>query len=507
MSQITINGSRPGSDLMRLLNSESITPGDVPSYELCKVIYETHILGAKLTDAPVTKAQSQKRKIIAGEEGIEDRLVEAFMEEAEKLRTDQAIWDLMSVSRRYGAGALGLLDDKNDPGAPVDWTDLWKREIAFNVWDPLNTAGSLVLNQIPTSMDFLKQTDLTVTGTTYHRSRSLVKFNERPIYLGWTTSAFGYVGRSVYQRALYPLKSFVQSMLTDDLVVVKSGVLIAALEQAGAIVDNVMQWMFGTKRQVVKEATTGNVISISPNEKIETLNMQNLDGAYGLARTNILKNIATAADMPAIMLENETLVGGFGEGSEDAKQIAQYIDRIRLEMAPLYAWMDKVVMHRAWNPEFYKALQNDMPELASVPYETAFIGWRNSFKAEWPNLLEEPDSEKSKTQDVMLKALIAVVQVLLPEMDPTNKAIVFGFLTDNLNQLPLLFPAGLELDLKALEAHASEQAEQAKALAQPGGEQGEPAAPPPFSQRDSDIVAKRLIGDLNRKLRSLPRAA
>ena len=34
--------------------------------------------------------------------------------------------------------------------------------------------------------------------------------------------------------------------------------------------------------------------------------MQNIDGAYGMARQNILENIATSADMPAILLKQET---------------------------------------------------------------------------------------------------------------------------------------------------------------------------------------------------------
>jgi len=46
------------------------------------------------------------------------------------------------------------------------------------------------------------------------RGSSSTKSRSTSIY---TQAAFGFVGRSVYQRPLYPLKSFVQTMITDDL--------------------------------------------------------------------------------------------------------------------------------------------------------------------------------------------------------------------------------------------------------------------------------------------------
>ena len=121
-------------------------------------------------------------------------------------------------------------------------------------------------------------------------------------------------------------------------------------------------------------------------------------------RENILENIAASADMPAIILKEETFAEGFGEGTEDAKHVAQFVDRERITMDPLKRYFDKIVQHRAWNPNFYETIQNLFPETyGDVKYETAFREWQNSFVAEWPNLLEEPDSEKSKIDDVQAK--------------------------------------------------------------------------------------------------------
>jgi hypothetical protein len=205
---------------------------------------------------------------------------------------------------------------------------------------------------------------------------------------------------------------------------------------------------------MLQGAATGNVLSIGPDDKIETLNMQNVDGAGGWARGNVLKNIATAADMPAVMLENETLTEGFGEGTEDAKIIARYIDGIREWLDGLYNFFDPIVMRRAWNPEFYKTIQAQFPaEYGRVPYNTAYYQWANSFSALWPNLLKEPDSEGVKVEKIKAEALISIAEVMMAiGLDPENKAVLAQWLADNVNENKLMFTAPLNLDYEAIAA-------------------------------------------------------
>jgi len=152
--------------------------------------------------------------------------------------------------------------------------------------------------------------------------------------------------------------------------------------------------------------------------------LQNVDGALKNARSDILENIASADDMPAKIMKAETFAEGFGEGTEDAKYIGRYVDRIRSWMEPLYDYHTKIVQYRAWNAEFYATIQNDFPDYRSKTHAQAFFEWQNSFVATWPNLLTESDSDKAKADDVKLKALMAALQVLMPEVDPENRAIV-----------------------------------------------------------------------------------
>lgn len=448
---VTVNGSNLGTSLQELLMADEIVPGAAPSYQLCKTIYLYHPLGAKMAESPITMAQCQEREISVPA-SPEARVKDAFVREWRSLQCDEYIHTTASMARVYGIATLALMVEGLAPNRPADYRKLWEQSVSFNVLDPLNTSGSLVLSQDPNAFDFQKPNGVAVSGIPYHRSRAIVKMNEKPIYIGYSTSAFGYVGRSTYQRALFPLKSFVQSMITDDMVTRKAGVLIAALKGAGSIVDNIMAKMTGIKRQLIKEAQTDNVISITaPEERIETLNMQNLDGAFGQARKDILENIAAAGDMPAQLLNNETFAEGFGEGSEDAKKVARYIDRVRVELAPLYAFMDKIVQFRAWSPAFYDTIQREFPEYRNVPYVQAFYTWVNSFSAVWPSLLTEPDSEKIKTEETKLRAITGLVEVLLKVCDPQNKAAVLAWAADNFNENKMLFPNPLILDIPAIE--------------------------------------------------------
>ena len=480
MGQIVINGSELGNALTELLVAPEIIPGDQPSYEMCKVIYAYHPLGGKMAEAPITMAQSQEREI-AVPDSPEERVRDKFVDTWKQMRADEIIFNTAVLARVYGIASVATVCQEVPPQEPIDPKKYADLTISFSVFDPLNTAGSLVLNQDPAAMDFMKVTTIAVSGIPYHRSRSVTLMHGKPIYILYTSSAFGFVGRSCYQRALFPLKSFIQSMVTDDLIVKKAGVFIAMMKTAGAIIDAIMSKVAGIKRLFIQQATNGNVISIGVDEKIETLNMQNIDGAYGMARKNILENIAVSDDMPAKIMNSETYAEGFGEGSEDAKDVARYVDKVRRWLGPLYEFFDPIVQRRAWNKEFFAAIQNEFPEqYGEMTYEKAFYKWSNSFAAKWPNLLTEPDSEKVKTDDVKLKAIIAVVEVFGPMLDPENKATLLGWAADSMNENEHMFQNPLMLDIEELMNY------------EPPAPIAAPGEPKPFAATDAAGKRRRL---------------
>lgn len=452
----TVTETGLGSQLQDLLMRSDIEPGTEASYQLAKTIYLYHPLGGKMVDGPVKLAMSQPRDISIPK-GPEERVREAFEREWQAIGADKHIAQVMTHARIYGVGAVAFGAPDVPTDQEIDPWDLPRLPIYINVYDPLNTAGSLVLNQQPNSPDFQKVSGIRVAGQAYHRSRATVVFNEQPIYISYTSSAFGYVGRSVYQRALYPLKSYIRTMIADDMVATKAGVIVAKVKMPGSVADRLMQRAVSLKRSILKEAQTDNVINIDPSEEIETLNLQNVNDALATSRKNILENIAAAADMPAVLLNNETYAEGFGEGSEDAKAVGRYIDNLRTQMQPLYDFFDRLVQYRAWNPEFYASIQADFPEYQGVDYQAAFYEWANSFDTKWPNYLTEPDSEKAKVDDIKYKAIIGVLGALLAECDPENKAKLVQWAADNLNENKTIFSSPLVIDAEAMAAYEPPQ--------------------------------------------------
>jgi len=444
-----ITSSPTGNAFKQIIEADDIEPGSAPSYQLCKEIYLWHPLAGKLADKPIRLAQSQPRTISVGV-GPSDLLVKQFLDTERRLGIKRAVRNTMRISRIYGISTLALKQKGEEPSVPLDPWSLKAENVIFSVFDPLNTAGSMVTNLDPNAEGFQAPQAVRVAGQMYDMSRTFVQMHEEPIYLGWTASAYGYVGRSIYQRVLYPLKSFLTTMRTDDLVVRKVGVLVAKLHGENGVVDNFGVFKALFKRNVVKEAETDNVISISVDEEIESLNLQNLDAPMELARANILKNIAVGTDVHAKILEDETFVSGFGEGTEDARNIAACIDGIREDMEALYGWVDDIVMHCAWTEEFYETIKAQFEEYADLDYKAAFYEWKNSFQAVWPDLLKEPESEEVKVREVKFRTAAAVVEILGPSLDPENKADLIEWFVDAISEDKLLFPAPIELDFEKI---------------------------------------------------------
>ncbi|MFY1016700.1 anti-CBASS protein Acb1 family protein [Escherichia coli] len=455
-------------ELITLLDSDDIQPGMSAGYQTCKTIYLFHPLGGKMVDRPIKMAMNESRTVhISQAYGIEQRLRDAFEREWKALGADKHIANAARISRIYGVSAIAMLVDNQEPSSAVDYRTLYKHNVTFNILDPLNTAGSIVLNQDPNAQDFQKVDGIRVAGKPYHKSRCVVQQNEDPIYLAYNSAAFGFTGRSVYQRALFPLKSFIQTMRTDDMVSVKGGLLVTKIQGPSSVVNNMMQKLSGIKRMMLKRGKTGEVLQIGANDSIEYIDLSNLEKPLDSSRNHILENIAAAADMPAIILNSETFAQGFGEGTEDARSVAVYIDNIREWLEPLYDYFIRICQYRAWSIEFFNSLRADFPELKNT-YSLYFSSWINNFEYRWPSSLKEPESEKVKVDEIRFKAIVSMLEVLLPQVntDDENRALLIEWAQTNANANESLFPQRLDLDIDSLKANRPEQPRDEE----PGGE-------------------------------------
>ena len=452
MSQVVINGSSSlTSSLQSILDATEIEVGTEAGYELCKKLWLFLPLSSKIVEKPVVLALSKPR-IVTVSAHPKEMLIKAFNTEWRNLDANSLIRDVTFMKRAYGVsaivyGAEGIPTDK-----PIDPWDLPYLNLYFNKLDPLNLAGSTVTNQNPNAIDFQQPLQyITAAGQPYHPSRSCVVYANTPVYLSYQSSGFGYTGRSVFQRSLYPIKSYIQSMVTDNLVTFKAGLLIAKMKQSGSIVNRMMQESADIKRTILQQGATGNVLSIGLDEDIEAIDMKNTDTAMTTARNNILANIAAGADCPAQLLKDETFTSGFSEGDNDAMAVATYITGVRNDMDSLFAFFDKIVQHRAWNREFFEAIQAKYPEAyEKMTYEEAFYSWQEAFHTAWTPMIEESPSEKVKTEEVKLKGMTEILRTLLPVMNSENRARAIEWAQDNISEMQDMFSTTMQLDIEAL---------------------------------------------------------
>ena len=454
MSEVVLNQTGLGNGLMQIMEATDIEPGSPVGYELCKKLYESHPLGGKIVEKPVRLALSKPR-VIAMDCEPKDILVKAFEKEWENLDATSNIRDVTFLKRIYGAASIVLLTEGVPTTEPIDFWKLPDQHVTFNKLDPLNLAGSIVTNQNPNALDFQKPMDfVTAAGQPYHQSRAVTVFNGAPIYLSFQSSSFSFSGRSVFLRALYPMKSFLNSMVADDMVATKSGLLVTKLKPAGSIVNRMMQTAAGIKRSYLKGGATGNVLSIDIDEDITAVDLTNVNTAMTASRDNIIANIAASADIPALLLKDEALSNGFASGDQDAMAISQYIDGIRDEMRTLYEFFTKIVQHRAWNEDLFNAIKEEYPEeYGGMSYKQAFYMWQDAFSGDWESLVQEPESERIKTSQVKMQSIIEIARTLLPIADPQNKARIVEWVADNINDDREMFKSTLMIDPEELAAY------------------------------------------------------
>lgn len=440
------NLTRHGSDdLSELLDCDPIEVGTAAGYSTCKLLWEKHPLGGKLVEKPVTMALFKPR-VIHVDDDPDDRISKRFTEVWDQLKITEKIRNLYFCSRCYGAAAIGIgtRSVRSDKSLPVNPD---AADIFINVFDPLNVSGSMVASQNPNSPDF-QQPDafLTVQGQRWHPSRTMKVFNGAPIYLSFQHSAFGFTGRSVFQRALFPMKAFLQTMETDGLVSEKAGLLVIKENQQTSVISGFMTLMSRVRRLFLKRAKTGGVLSVGQNDAIESLNLQNIDGAMKTARENIIASIAMSCDIPARLIQDEAFALGFSDGTEDSKAVAQYIEGVRNGMNDVFGFFEKFVQSVAWSEDFFEALKAEFPGDIDGEYTENFWRWRSSFTAKWEELTQESPQARQEAESKLVDNTAKLFTALMPVLDGDNRATLCVWVADIVNTLESTKSTPLMLD-------------------------------------------------------------
>ncbi|ARF49828.1 anti-CBASS protein Acb1 family protein [Pantoea stewartii] len=449
MAEIQIN-TNLSSELMQILDSDAIKPGTDVGYNTCKLLWQFHPLGGKLVEKPINMAMCKPRSYNV-ETDPDERVVRQFREVWERMGLNEKIKNLFYVSRCYGAAAIGVGTDGVTCKDPLPTFGLREEDVYINVWDPLNAAGSMVTDQNPNSR-FFQQANATlkIASKSWHPSRTLKIFNGTPIYLEYQNSTFGFTGRSVFQRVLYPMKSYIGTMVANNLVAKKAGVLVAKTEQNGSVASGIMAAATGKKRENVKISENEGVLSIGTKDDIESLNLQNIDKALSTARDNIISDISAGSDVPAILIKEEAFSNGFGEGKEDSKAISQYVDGVRQVIEPVMDYFERLVRYIAWNEDFYTSLKNDYPDIITEDYQTTFRMWEREFDAGWQELVEESPDKRRESDSKVVQQAGALFSIMAQQLDPENRAMAAEWLASVTNATETYGDSPMIIDKEAL---------------------------------------------------------
>lgn len=432
MAELRINNNLC-SELMQIINSDVIQPGTDVGYQTCKLLWQFHPLGGKLVEKPVNMAMCKPRTYNV-ETDPDERVVRQFCEVWKRMGLNEKIKNFFYVSRCYGAAAIGVGTDGTSCKNPIPTFGLREEDVYINIWDPLNASGSMATDPDPNSR-FFQQANATlkIASKSWHPSRTLKIFNGTPIYLEYQNSTFGFTGRSVFQRVLYPMKSYIGTMVANNLVSKKAGVLVAKTEQNGSVASGIMAAATGKKRENVKISENEGVLSIGTKESIESLNLQNIDKALSTARDNIISDVAAGSDVPAILIKDEAFSQGWSEGKEDSKAISQYIDGVRQTIEPVMNYFERMVRYIAWSEDFYTSLKNDYPDIITDDYQTTFRTWEREFEASWQELIEEAPNKRRESDSKVVQQAAALFAVLAPQLDPVNRSMAADWLASVTN--------------------------------------------------------------------------
>lgn len=473
MAEIQLD-SGLSSQLSKILDSEEIQPGTDVGYELCKLLWQYHPLGGKLVEKPISMAMCKQRQYSVDTDP-DERVVRRFQEVWERMEVNEKIKNFFFVSRCYGAAAIGVGTTSVSCKDELPGFGLTEDDVYINVWDPLNAAGSMITDQNPNSPFFQEpKKTLKINGKSWHPSRTLKVFNGTPIYLEYQNSTFGFTGRSVFQRVLYPMKSYIGTMTANDMVSQKAGVLVAKTAQNGSVLSGIMAAATKVKREIIKIARNGGVISVGDKDNVESLNLQNIDGALNASRDNIISDIASGSDVPSILIKEEAFSKGWGEGSEDSKAVSQYIDGVRQQIEPVMDYFEKLVQYIAWSEDFFNSLKNDFPDIITDDYQTTFFMWRREFTAKWQELVEESPDKRRESDSKVIQQATALYTALSQNLDPENRATAADWLTSIVNATQTYGDVPLIIDKEALANYIPPPPQELpNGDNQPGGEEEE----------------------------------
>lgn len=386
---------------------------EILTYEACKNIYRSSVMGKRVVEALVNFAMSTSRDITVQKAPPE--AVERFNDVAKELKQDEMIKRTIYNARIFGTGALfvALFNkelQKADFTTKPNFTEAENYDIKFNVLDPQNLSGA-TMDVDPMSFHFLELIDIKIQNKLIPRKRIAISHALEPLYLDARTSLIPYSPPSVFYNMIDLLKNYDQAIESLDNLLYKSGAIIykypAESRFSGIKLDAIKKSSY-----ILEQKKTGNVIAIGQNSEIADFPINNVNGL--IDAVNKLEDSITKAlnDTPASLLFDKSLSNGFSEGDKDKETEISIVEAFREnKLTPLFNLTDYYVMLKAWDNNFINEMKDSYSNFSNKSNTEIFTEWVNSFKYKFGNLYPEPESSVVENISKKLDNLLKVKQL------------------------------------------------------------------------------------------------
>lgn len=266
----------------------------------------------------------------------------------------------------YGLGViLPIQDDEDDISKPLLKSNIYSKNIKYNILDPLNT--SITVENNPLSYNFQNIKSLYVRGKKVAKERVLALTNNTThLYLNYNRGAFTYSGLSVLQN-LYPVLNLLYSAIVSlERALLNSSTLI--LIQSKSDDDNTAMQMVQQAAQFTKQIKQDSTIILKNGWDIKEFKLENLSSITDCLNY-IEKLIATAAgEIPVeAFLDLNASNGLNNNNAEMISMLNVYLQSQRNNyITPTIKW---IINHELYSKIDDPILVNELMDNLEITYE------------------------------------------------------------------------------------------------------------------------------------------
>lgn len=293
------------------------------SYDDVRDIYTNFALANRIVNLPINLAISN----------METNLEQLNPELIKYIDMDgiiSKVKEMARVVRIYGLGVIIPVLKDDDVSNPILKTELYDKEIRYNVIEPLKLSTEVDLN--PLSFQYKKIKSISVDGKRIHNNRLLALTNQQTsLYLKYNKSGFSYTGLSVYQNIFKMLQLLNTALISIDRQMIHSSLMLLKQSDAKINNSNLQQQIIEEQARLIEQARQNSTIILKNGYDLQQFQLNNLNSIQEvLSQINNL--MALSSDIPSIIFEGNKISGGFSEGSMEMVQLNNYLDGVRNDL-------------------------------------------------------------------------------------------------------------------------------------------------------------------------------